>query len=79
MQLEKGQLFGEDECLMMVLNNGELEGELKPSKVYYNVTCESIEGEILCADLEDIWRILKNEKPCIQFLKEQYCLKFPDQ
>ena len=55
---------------MMVLNNGELEGELKPSKVYYNVTCESIEGEILCADLEDIWRILKNEKPCIQFLKE---------
>lgn len=70
MVLGKGSVFGEDECLMMILNNGELEGELKPSKIFYNVTCDSIDGMILQADLEDIWKILKNERPTINFFKE---------
>ena len=77
--LERGQLFGEDECLLMVLNNGKIEGKLKPADTYWTVTCSSSHGELLMADLPDIWKMIKGERTAINFMKEQYCVKFPDQ
>lgn len=68
--LERGQLFGEDECLFMVLNNGDINGALKPTDVFYSVTCQSNDGEILMADLNDIWKLLKNERRITNFMKE---------
>ena len=63
----------------MVLNNGDINGALKPADVFYSVTCQSNDGEILMADLNDIWKLLKNERRITNFMKEQYCQKFPDQ
>ena len=76
--LESGQTFGEDECLLMILNNGQIDGDLKPAHTYWTITCQSSSGQVLMADLKDVWRLFKNERAIIRFLKEQYCIKFPD-
>ena len=64
--LGKGQIFGEDECLNMIYNSGHE----KPEKSNYTVTCESCDGEVLFADIEDIYKLLKNEKRVMKFLNE---------
>lgn len=72
--LGKGQIFGEDECLNEIYNHGNQ----KPEKANYTVTCESYDGEVLFADIEDIYKLLKNEKRVLKFLNEQYSEKYPD-
>ena len=54
----------------MVLNNGEIDGDLKPADVFYTVTCQSNDGEVLMADLADVWKLLKNERRITNFMKE---------
>ena len=72
--LGKGQIFGEDECLNEIYNHGNP----KPEKANYTVTCESYDGEVLFADIEDIYKLLKNEKRVLKFLNDQYSEKYPD-
>lgn len=68
--LESGQLFGEDECLLMILNNGKIDGDLKPAHTYWTITCQSTDGQVLMADLSDVWKLFKNERAVIRYLKE---------
>jgi hypothetical protein len=64
--LGKGQIFGEDECLNIIYNHGNP----KPEPANYTVTCESCDGEILFADIDDIYKLLKNEKRVLRFMNE---------
>ena len=62
----QGHMFGEDDCLNAILNPGNpkpLNNQGQPST--YSITCDSVEGVILSAKVEDIQKILKNEKHII--------------
>ena len=72
--LGKGQIFGEDECLNMIYNLGNP----KPEPANYTVTCESFDGEVLFANIDDIYKMLKNEKRILKFMNDQYSEKYPD-
>jgi hypothetical protein len=41
-----------------------------PKSSIYNVTCDTVEAEILYAKVDDIFKLLKNEKRVIKFLTE---------
>jgi hypothetical protein len=55
-------MFGEDDCLLMVVNQGEIEGPRKPTDLFYSVTCDSVDSEVYFAEVEDVWKIFANEK-----------------
>ena len=69
-------MFGEDECLRMILNNGNYLGP-KPVTQFYTVTCESNDAEILYANVDDVYKLFKNEKKLLKFLKDEFVRKFP--
>lgn len=54
-------------------------GNPKPEPANYTVTCESNDGEVLFADIEDVYKLFKNEKRILKFMNEQYSEKYPDQ
>lgn len=62
----KGQIFGEDECLNLVYNYGQE----KPKVSNYSVQCESLEGEILFADVKDIYRMVKANPGVVKFMNQ---------
>ena len=41
-----------------------------PKSSIYNVTCDTVDAEILYAKVDDIFKLLKNEKRVIKFLTE---------
>ena len=76
LRLEEGQMFGEDEILRMIINNGNHLGP-EPITQFYTVTCESNEAEIIYANVDDIFKMVKGEKRLLRFLKDEYVRKFP--
>ena len=69
-------MFGEDEVLRMIINNGNYLGP-EPISQYYTVTCESNDGEFIYANVDDIYKLVKNEKRLLRFLKDEFVQKFP--
>jgi len=69
-------MFGEDECLRMIINNGNYLGP-EPMSSFYTVTCESNDAEILTANVDDVYKLFKNEKRIMKFLKDEFIQKFP--
>ena len=62
------QIFGEDECLNIIYNYGEK----KPKVSDYSVHCESLEGEILFANVQEIYRLVKMNSGVLQFMNQQF-------
>lgn len=50
-----------------------------PEKLNYTVTCNSVDAEILHADIQDIYKLLKGDRHVTKFLNDQYMEKYPDQ
>ena len=69
-------MFGEDECLRMIINNGNYLGP-EPVTQFYTVTCESNDAEIIYANVDDVYKLFKHEKGLYRFLKEEFVQKFP--
>lgn len=69
-------MFGEDECLRMIINNGNYLGP-EPVNQFYTVTCESTDAEVIYANVDDIYKLFKNELRLLRFLKEEFVQKFP--
>jgi hypothetical protein len=42
------------------------------------VTCDTVDAEILYAKVDDIYKLLKNEKRVIKFLTDQFREKYPN-
>ena len=62
-------MFGEDDCLNAVLNAGNpkpLNSNGQPT--IYSVTCDSVDALILHANIDDIHKLLKNERQIISFM-----------
>lgn len=76
MIMGKGEFFGEEECLKLIVNNGDEYGT-KPSESYYTVTCESTDAEIMWANIEDVYKLLKNERKVVKFMNNEYIKKYP--
>ena len=70
----KGQMFGEDELLNEIYNHGKP----KPQISNYTIVCDSFDAEVLFANIEDIHKIIKNEKGILNFINEQFMEKCPD-
>lgn len=75
--LSKGQVFGEEECIRAVLSNGHPENYPKPMASYYTVTAASNDCEVLWAYVDDIYKMLKNERKVVAYFNNQYIRKYP--
>ena len=67
----EGQMFGEDECLRMIINNGNFYGP-EPVQQFYTVTCLSNDAEVIYANVDDVYKLFKNERRLLRFLKEEF-------
>ena len=51
--------------------------------MHYTVTCEGEDAdnnaELLVANVDDVYKLIKTESKVIKFMKEQYVQKFPSQ
>jgi len=74
----KGQMFGEDECLKLIVDFSAANADM-PLDMNYAVTCESNDAELLEANVDDVYKLFKNESKVVKFMKEQYIQKFPSQ
>lgn len=65
----KGQIFGEDECLRHIIDfsNAQIEA---PIDMHYTVTCESNDAELLVANVDDVYKLIKVETKVVKFMKE---------
>ena len=54
------------------------QGKVLQTQQEYTVTCESVDAEFLHADIDDIFKLLKNEKRVLRFLNDQYQEKYPN-
>ena len=68
-------MFGEDELLNEIYNHGKP----KPQISNYTVVCDSFDAEVLFANIDDIYKMLKNERGILNFINEQFMEKCPDQ
>lgn len=68
MLLGKGQFFGEEECLKAILSNGNPQEYPKPIESFYTVTCDSNDAEVMWAYVDDIYKMLKNERKVVKFM-----------
>lgn len=62
--LGRGQVFSEETCLAKIYSKDK---EIEAVSIY-NVTCSSLEGEILYAKVDDVHKLLKLEENIVQFL-----------
>lgn len=67
----KGQIFGEDECLKHIIDFTSADLSV-PIDMHYTVTCESNSAELLVANIEDIYKVIKTESKVVKFMKEQF-------
>ena len=47
--------------------------------MHYTVTCESNNAEVLVANVDDIYKMVRTESKVVKFMKEQFVQKFPSE
>ena len=75
--LGKGNFFGEEECLKMIINNGDDDGP-KPIDSFYTITSNSNDCEVMWAYIDDVYKLIKNERKLIRFMNFEYIRKYPN-
>jgi hypothetical protein len=59
-------MFGEDDLLNAIYNHGKP----KPQISNYSVVCDSFDAEVIFADIDDIYKMLKSERGILNFINE---------